>query len=145
MLDEQGRTQYKRLRNEVQKRCRKSQTILNKIILSACPKFCRSFAAIRSTPGALFAFRPLNAFSNSSLKIEFTLSSFCTSFSFSMRSVTTSPFYRLSIYSTHLLTLSMLFVNAFSLSYLTMFCINSSFPKIFADFPVSCIYFFYFE
>ena len=65
-----------------------SQTNLNETFSSACPKFCRSSAAIRSTPGALFDFRPLNAFSNSSFKIESLLSSFCTSLSFSMRSAT---------------------------------------------------------
>ena len=89
------------------------------MFFSACPKFCRSSAAIRSTPGALFAFRPLNAFSNSSFKIESPLSSFCTSLSFFMRSATTSPLYRLSMYSIHLLTLSLLSVYAFLFSSLT--------------------------
>ena len=51
-----------------------SQINSNKIFFSAWPKFCRSFATIRSTPGALFAYRTLNAFSNASFKIEFPLS-----------------------------------------------------------------------
>ena len=75
-----------------------SQTNLNKMFFSACPKFCKSSAAIRFTPGPLFAFRPLSAFSNFSFQIESPISSFCNSFSFSMKSSTTTPLFRLYVF-----------------------------------------------
>ena len=64
---------------------------------------------------------------------------FCTLFLFSMRSATTSPLYRLFKYSTHLLTLSLLSVNA--IQFHVCVCITSSFSKIFYDYHVSYVYF----
>ena len=86
---------------------------------------CKSSAAIRSTSGGIFAFGALNAFSNSFFEIKFLLSSFCTPFSFSMRSATASSLYRLSMYSTRLFTFSLLPFNAFPFPPLTMFALIS--------------------
>ena len=82
---------------------------------------------------------------DSFIKIEFSLSSTCTSLSFSMRSTTTSPLYTSSLfmYSTQPLTLSLLSVNTFRLLFLTMLtltCRSSKFCLIFlwteSTFPI---------
>ena len=99
------------------------------MIFSVFPKFRRNSAAIKSTPGALFAFRLLNAFSNSSVKIESSLSSFCTSFTFSMRSATASSLYTPLYVLYQLLTLSLLCINAFPFTSLTIFALICLFLK----------------
>ena len=118
-----------------------SQANLNNMFFSACPKFCSSSAEMRSTPGVLFAFRPLDAFSNSYFKIESPLPLFCISHSFSMRSATTSPLYRLSMYSTHLPTVSLLSINASLFLSPIMFALIRISPKLSLIFLWYALYF----